>query len=65
MFKEALRGIEGIGIFPAISLIIFFTFFVILLVYTFTTRKQHIDHMSGLPLEDDHNEGLTPENKVQ
>lgn len=52
MYKEALRGIEGIGIFPAISLIIFFSFFVILLVYTFSTKKKHLKHMSELPLDE-------------
>lgn len=44
---------ENIGIFPTISFTIFFLFFLGLLVYVLTTKKEHVQQMSALPLEDD------------
>lgn len=62
MYKEVLRSLEGIGLFPAISLIIFFGLFTIMFIYAFTSRKKFMDHMSELPLEDGtENSNLTPE----
>lgn len=52
MYKEILRGVENIGIFPTISFTIFFLFFLGLLVYVITTKKDHVAHMSAMPLED-------------
>lgn len=43
---------EHIGIFPTISFTIFFLFFLGLLVYVVTTKKEHVAHMSAMPLED-------------
>lgn len=44
---------ENIGLYPTISFTIFFLFFLGLLIYIITTKKEHVAHMSGLPLEDD------------
>ena len=52
MYKEILRSIEHIEIWPVISFIIFFLFFMILLWWTFTVDKKFITSMSQMPLRD-------------
>lgn len=47
--------ISGIEIFPIISLIIFFTFFMGLLFWVGKANKSYIDHVKNLPFEDDNN----------
>lgn len=49
--KGNLENITDVQIFPIISLLIFFTFFVGLFIYVFTQKKEEIDHISRLPLE--------------
>jgi len=47
-----METIVGIEIFPIISFIIFFTFFVTVLAYLIMQRKEHFDKMSLMPLDD-------------
>lgn len=58
MYKYIISGIDGAQNYGLISLVIFISFFVLLLIWTFTTKKTYIDHMSELPLEDE-NENTT------
>lgn len=51
MYKNVLQGIDNIAIWPVISFVIFFIFFICLLWWVFTTKKIFIDKMKGLPLE--------------
>jgi cbb3-type cytochrome oxidase subunit 3 len=51
-FINYLESIMGIGIFPLISLILFFTFFTVLLIYVFRADKQHIQALKQIPLEE-------------
>jgi cytochrome c oxidase cbb3-type subunit IV len=51
MFKYYFEQIKGIDIYPIISLTIFFTFFIILLIWVIKVDKKYISKMSGLPLE--------------
>ncbi|OGX86756.1 hypothetical protein BEN47_12275 [Hymenobacter lapidarius] len=53
MYKEVLQSITGIAIYPLISFVIFFLFFVALLVYVLVVNRQHISTMSMLPLLED------------
>lgn len=53
MYKEVLRSIEGIGLFPSISLILFFGFFIGLIYYLTKKGKSHFDDAARLPLESD------------
>lgn len=53
MYKEVLRSMEGIGIFPSISLILFFTFFVLLVVYLVKKGKSHWEDAAQIPLTND------------
>jgi cytochrome c oxidase cbb3-type subunit IV len=52
-FIKHHMSVEGIEIFPLISFLLFFAFFVIVLIYVFRKDKQHIQEMSNLPLEGD------------
>ncbi|GAB2768404.1 hypothetical protein GCM10027275_08730 [Rhabdobacter roseus] len=51
-FRNYLESIAGVSIYPLISLVIFFAFFVILLVYVFRIDRKKIDRMKNIPLED-------------
>lgn len=51
MFRQNLESIAGVSIYPIISLLIFFLFFVALITYVVRTKKQYFDQMSGLPLQ--------------
>jgi len=50
--KHHVDTIIGIEIYPLISFGIFFLFFVAVSVLVFTSRKEHIDHMSSLPFDE-------------
>jgi len=51
--KQNLETIDGVSIYPIISLVIFFTAFVLYTVWAFTYSKERIDEMSNLPLNDE------------
>jgi len=50
--KGHLESITGIEIYPLISLLIFFTFFVVLFWWVFTAKKDYIKEVSELPLNE-------------
>ena len=52
MYKEALRSIEGIQIYPLISLAIFGLFFISLIIWVIRVDKEYIAKMSNLPILD-------------
>ena len=56
MHKNVLQSIAGIEIYPLISLVIFFLFFLGLLAYVLLANRQHISTMSRLPLAEDSDE---------
>lgn len=51
--KQNMETISGIEVFPIISLLIFFLFFVGLYWWVFTYKKDKIKELSNLPLEED------------
>jgi len=51
-FRNYLETIAGVGIFPLISLVIFFVFFLSLLIYVFRLDKKSVERMSNIPLND-------------
>jgi len=51
-FKHNLETITGIAIYPIISLLIFFLFFICLYTWTYTYKKDKIQEMSNLPFSD-------------
>ena len=50
--KSHLETITGIEIYPLISLVIFFTFFVALFWWVFTAKKEYINTVSNIPLDE-------------
>ena len=50
--KGNLENIDGVAIYPLISLLIFFVFFVVLFWWVFTAKKSHIKEVSNIPLND-------------
>lgn len=53
MYKELLQSIEGISLYPIISLIVFILFFAIILIWMFKVDNNYIKKMENLPLEKD------------
>lgn len=49
--KNYMDSIDGVAIFPIISLLIFFIFFVLLFWWVATSKKEYLQKMSQLPLE--------------
>ncbi len=50
--KGSLEQIDGVQLYPIISLLIFFVFFAALFWWVFTAKKAHIEEVSNIPLED-------------
>ncbi len=50
--KHNMETIIGIEIFPIISVLIFFLFFVGLIIYTIRMKQSEVDEISALPLND-------------
>ena len=51
--KHNMETIAGVSIYPILSLVIFFAFFVGLGIWVFTYNKEKINEMSQIPLNDD------------
>ena len=64
MYKEVLRSIDNIAIWPVISFVIFFAFFIGLLWFTFTADKNFIKRMSNMPI-DEPTTDQSPESKTE
>ena len=53
MYKNVLQAIDGIAIYPIISFLIFFVFFVGLTLFVIFSDKKHLAAMSQMPLQND------------
>jgi hypothetical protein len=51
--KHTMETIDGIAIFPIISFVIFFSFFVGLLIWVMRTDKSYLNHVESLPFKED------------
>ncbi|SHI95152.1 Cbb3-type cytochrome oxidase component FixQ [Mesonia phycicola] len=49
--KGHMETIDGVEVYPLISLLIFFLFFVALFWWVFTSKKEYIQEVSNIPLE--------------
>ncbi len=54
-FINYLESITGIGIYPLVSFIIFFTFFLGVSIYLLKTSKNHFSQVAQIPLENNFN----------
>lgn len=55
MYKNVLQSIDHIAIWPVISFVIFFAFFIGLLLYVMLEDKNFIHYMKSMPIEDQDN----------
>jgi len=60
MFKQFTENINGNQAYLLFSLGIFFVFFIVVTIVLIRIRKQHVDHMSDLPLEDSYTDLQQP-----
>lgn len=51
-FINSLRTIEGVSIYPIITLVLFVGIFILASVLIFSKSKKTIDEIKNLPLED-------------
>lgn len=51
-FRHYLENIAGIGIYPLISLMIFFVFFISLIIFVLRIDKKSLQNMESMPLSD-------------
>ncbi len=58
MYKDVLRAMEGVNLYPSISLILFFTFFVLLVIYLVKSGKEKWEDAALLPLETEESQTL-------
>jgi cytochrome c oxidase cbb3-type subunit 4 len=50
--KHNMETIAGVAIFPILSLLIFFSFFIGLGIWVYSYKKETVEEMSQIPLED-------------
>lgn len=62
MYKDILRSIEHIEIWPVVSFVIFFLFFLIMIWWVMTVDKKFINTMSNMPLDDQLEKNQTSSN---
>jgi cytochrome c oxidase cbb3-type subunit IV len=55
MYKNILQSIDHIAMWPVISFVIFFSFFIGLLFYVMMADKNFINHMKQMPIQDQDN----------
>lgn len=68
MLSNNLSNIEGVSVFPIISLIVFFLFFAVTVVWVLRLDKKYIVRMRNLPLEsnsENNPEGMNPQNNSE
>ncbi|RLD73801.1 MAG: CcoQ/FixQ family Cbb3-type cytochrome c oxidase assembly chaperone [Bacteroidetes bacterium] len=51
--KHYFEGINGIEIYPIISLVLFFIIFITMVIIVFKIPKDSIEEISNLPFEND------------
>jgi hypothetical protein len=52
MYTEILQSIDGIGIFPVVSLVLFVIVFSGMLVQVFHLDRSRLDRMAAMPLDE-------------
>ncbi|MEO0898937.1 MAG: hypothetical protein AAFY71_21175 [Bacteroidota bacterium] len=51
--KEVLRSIDDVSLWPVVAILIFFTFFTVLLIYVIRMKKEEVNTLASLPINDD------------
>ncbi|NHA03351.1 hypothetical protein G7092_06080 [Mucilaginibacter sp. HC2] len=60
MFKQFTENINANQAYLLFSLGIFFVFFIVVTIMLIRIRKQHVDHMRDLPLQDSLTDSTQP-----
>lgn len=50
-FRHYLESITGVDVYPLVSLVIFFTFFIALAIWAVRVNKDYINESKKLPLD--------------
>lgn len=58
MIRNLLQSIEGVEIYPLISLVVFVVFFIVILIWMLRIDKNYIKKMEQLPLDSNSNRNL-------
>ncbi len=53
MYKDVLRSMDDVSLFPVIAIAIFFFFFLIIAIRAIRLDKKHVNHLASLPIEDE------------
>jgi len=57
--KEVLRSIDDISLWPVVAFVIFFTFFAVLLVYVMRMKKEEVQLVASIPINEEPVESRT------
>jgi hypothetical protein len=52
MYQEVLRSVEGVGIFPAISLVVFVAVFGLVVLRAARMDRSGVQRLAALPLDE-------------
>jgi cytochrome c oxidase cbb3-type subunit 4 len=61
MFSKNLSSIDGVSIFPIISLVLFFVIFSIFLFWVFKKDKSYMEILANIPLQENNDMKLNKE----
>ena len=56
MKRSVLESIEGVEIYPIISLLIFVALFIGVIIYVMKMKKTEVDELASLPLQENETE---------
>ena len=56
---QNLTTIDGVSIYPILSLLIFVLFFAVMLTYVIRMKKGQIELLSAIPLDEDNPKDIT------
>jgi cbb3-type cytochrome oxidase subunit 3 len=65
MLSDSFRTIFHVEIYALIGFIIFFTFFILVSVNAFRMKKEEVDELSNLPLDDQEARGVFSDQSQQ
>ena len=53
MYKEVLSEIKGVSIYPVISFVVFFVFFIVMTSWVIRSKKKDFETISKIPFTDE------------
>ena len=63
MFSQNLSSIDGVSIFPIISLVLFFVMFSCVLYWVLKKDKSYMENLASMPLQDNNEIEFNEESK--